>query len=465
MIVRLRRMLRWPALGLMAFLLLGVSRDALHLNVAQQAATPYLYDLVGWEAANFFNKWVHWVASSLPWNGQSDADRRGQVDDYFRLGQDVSRLKSELERAAATEGRASGAQVLEIETELAQVKDVRGRLRNDVEETLEATISAVIAEEQIASWWRLVLPPVDIRLSSPPRLLVTSPRDRIERTHDVLLDSDIKVEQRAELEDILLEESDLSALVTDIGGVATYPASLPDAQPLRWTLQIAAHEWLHHYLFLKPLGQNMSRSGEMHSLNETFADVAGREIGDRAFEMLGGTIEMPHSSDELPVETEVPSNGGGFDFGEEMRATRLHVDDLLAAGNVEEAEVFMEERRQFFVSNGFPIRKLNQAYFAFHGTYAESPSSVSPIGDQLHEFRHLTPGLGTFIKNVSSVSDYDEFLEKLDGLRQGSGPALPSGMARPARTAPILVSSRMTAWYGFLPAPKRACCGKITSVP
>ena len=42
----------------------------------------------------------------------------------------------------------------------------------------------------------------------------------------------------------------------------------------------------------------------------------------------------------------------------------------------------MEERRLLMVEHGYPIRVLNQAYFAFHGAYAESPASSSPIGAQ-----------------------------------------------------------------------------------
>ena len=53
----------------------------------------------------------------------------------------------------------------------------------------------------------------------------------------------------------------------------------------------------------------------------------------------------------------------------------------------------MENRRQFFVKNGYNIRKLNQAYFAFHGTYADTASSISPIGEQVIELRSLTDNL------------------------------------------------------------------------
>ena len=106
-----------------------------------------------------------------------------------------------------------------------------------------------------------------------------------------------------------------------------------------------------------------------------------------------------------------------FDFDVEMRKTRRRVDDLLADGSVEEAESYMEERRKLFVANGFNIRKLNQAFFAFHGTYAESPTSVSPIGDQLHQLRDRMPDLGTFIGTVSRMSSYDKFLETLQRLK------------------------------------------------
>jgi len=55
-----------------------------------------------------------------------------------------------------------------------------------------------------------------------------------------------------------------------------------------------------------------------------------------------------------------------------MRETRIRVDKLLAQGRIEEAEAYMEERRQEFVAHGYYIRKLNQAYFAFHGAYADT---------------------------------------------------------------------------------------------
>ena len=398
----------------MGLVIIFVGRDSYVLNPAQRAATPYTYDLVAWEATNFLSKWVHKLGDALPWNRLSDDDRLRQVDEYFALGDEAADVQAGLARAASN-GERSVSEVVRLENELDRIGSRREGLRKDVEETIESMISSVVSEDGLGSFGDLVFPPVDIRLSSPPKLLVTSPRGRIDRTHDVLLDPDISVQEREELEDELLNDSNLSALVVRIGGVATFPASLPNDRPLQSTLRTSAHEWLHHYFFFKPLGQNMFDNDEMQTLNETAAEIAGREIGDRVFERLGGVVEADREASKRGSEDEA-----GFQFDVEMRETRRRVDELLGEGRVEDAESYMEERRQLFVQNGFFIRKLNQAYFAFQGTYAESPTSVSPIGDQLNSFRKLTPDLGTFIREVSRIGSYDAFLDKLTRLERGA---------------------------------------------
>ena len=420
--IRFRTLLRWAALGILALILLTVGRDSVQFNPAQVAAASHRFDLVEWQATNVLSKWVHRTVSALPWNSQSKATRRTQVEEYFRLGEQLAALRSDLVRAEAQTGAEAAAAVTRLEAEVAQLKATRNKLRNDVEETLEATISAVIVAEGFASWGELILPPVDIRLTSPPKLLVTSTRDRVQRIHDVLLDSNVRLSQRTTIEDELLKNSNLAALVIDIGGLATYPASLPSDQSMQRTLRIAAHEWLHHHLFFRPLGQSMFESGDMQTLNETVATIAGREIGDRAFEMLGGTLDPGATADEQTAGNESQEEEKeGFYFNTEMHKTRLRVDELLAEGRIERAESYMEERRVLFVENRFFIRKLNQAYFAFNGTYAVNPASVSPIGDQLREFRDLVLDLGDFLGKLSRVSSYQDFLDDLAELKSRAG--------------------------------------------
>ena len=77
----------------------------------------------------------------------------------------------------------------------------------------------------------------------------------------------------------------------------------------------------------------------------------------------------------------------------------------------------MREQQWFLRLRGFNLRKLNQAYLAFRGRYAESPASVSPLGDQLNELRALLPSVGDFIREVSRVSSGVEFAELLERVR------------------------------------------------
>ncbi len=405
--------LRSRLVGFVLLLPLLFSPDALKLNAAERAAAPYLYDLVQWEMANFPRKWLHWLTSIAPWSAYRDDDGEAAVREYFAITEQLSRLKARLADSNAGGSASSVSDPSQTQSELDRLVLKRLGLRDEVEETLESAISSVVREERLASWSAFVFPPVDVRLTDPPKLLVTSPRDRIQRTHDVLLDADIRLAERERIEDRLLDEAGLAGLVTNLGGVATYPASIPSGYSLSATLEISAHEWLHHYLFFRPLGQNIYRSPEMRTLNETVADIAGREIGRRAYERITGE-SLPEPS---PAH---PDHGAGerrFDFRAEMHSTRLRVDELLAGGLIEQAEAYMEERRQLFVEHGFSIRKLNQAYFAFHGTYAESPASISPIAGELWELREMAGDLKSFVDFVSGVSSYPEFRAMLNDLR------------------------------------------------
>lgn len=108
---------------------------------------------------------------------------------------------------------------------------------------------------------------------------------------------------------------------------------------------------------------------------------------------------QPQPTPEKPPE---------FDFDTEMGCDRVTVDQLLAAGKVEEAEKYMEAQRLVFVQHGYPLRVLNQAYFAFHGSYGTSAADTSPIGPKLEKLRELMPYLKTFLRPAGTFkSDVD----------------------------------------------------------
>ena len=396
--------------------------DVFAVSATQMAVSPHRYDLVRWHAQNFLSKWLHRVVRATPGLGISDAQRLAAVERYFQLGHRMNEIKPQIEAASST-GVTGKADLALLESEMERLRGQCLAIRSDVEEALESEVSASARTFGLGTVGPLLLPPVDVRLSEPPKVLVTSTRDRIERLEDVLIDPGVTVETQERVEAAMMADSDVAALVVDIGGVATYPASIHASGDLRWTLHITAHEWLHHYLFFRPLGRNIHRSPEMHALNETVADLAAQEISQPAYESMQARMPgntPPLFGRSLHLTTASPPMDIDFDFNAEMRETRLTVDRMLESGDVDGAEEYMESRREEFVSGGHPIRKLNQAFFAFYGTYAESPASSSPIGGQVRRLRDLTPDLGTFLGLVSSVSSYDEFLTLLGDTESGA---------------------------------------------
>lgn len=73
----------------------------------------------------------------------------------------------------------------------------------------------------------------------------------------------------------------------------------------------------------------------------------------------------------------------------------------------------MEQKRQYLASKGYYIRKLNQAYFAFHGAYADSPTSISPIGLELKELREQSSSLKEFLDKVAVMTSRQDLIESL----------------------------------------------------
>jgi hypothetical protein len=94
-----------------------------------------------------------------------------------------------------------------------------------------------------------------------------------------------------------------------------------------------------------------------------------------------------------------------------MRTTRVTVDQLLSEGKIDAAENYMEERRRLFWDNGYLIRKLNQAYFAFYGAYADQEGGASgadPVGTAVRALRAESPDLASFLNRISWMWSFDQ---------------------------------------------------------
>ena len=74
----------------------------------------------------------------------------------------------------------------------------------------------------------------------------------------------------------------------------------------------------------------------------------------------------------------------------------------------------MEARRLVFLENGYNIRKLNQAYFAFYGAYAAVPGATGsdPTGPMLRDIQANTPSPRAFMDTVAPIETFAD-LERI----------------------------------------------------
>jgi hypothetical protein len=299
-------------------------------------------------------------------------------------------------------------ELFELNSRLAQSQDI-------VEAIVEEQITSILNSEGFGALG-YVWPPVKFDFERLPLYLVISPRHEIAVRKGLYLKHGMSLDMQVSIEEEIDDTLDVSSLIVGVGGLSAYPTMIIEIASLDFIAKAVAHEWVHGYLFFKPLGWHYEESQELRTINETVASIAGDEIGEllitRFYPEFARPIEEKGGEER---EERRERREEEFDFNREMRRIRLRVDELLSQGRVEEAEEYMEERRRFLVSHGHYIRKLNQAYFAFYGSYATSPQSVDPIGPKLVKLRERCDSLKEFMEIVAYITSYEDLERALGG--------------------------------------------------
>jgi hypothetical protein len=344
------------------------------------------------------------------------------LDDLDQV-QLVSQLQTELiliYANPAVENPNTASKITQLELEKAQ--DKLTSLAPVAESILQSQLMSVINEAGLGALGQVV-PPSLYQFSDTPQSLVISPRDKITQVLDISLLPVLDADDMDFLENQVLDELNHAALVVPIGGVGTYPTMVMQTADILWLTEVVSHEWVHNYLTLRPLGINYYTNSELRTINETTASLVGKELSRMILAKFYPEYLPPEEDPALKVSgsatPEPEIDPDLFDFRREMRVTRVTVDQLLEQGKVEEAEAYMEGRRQVFWENGYLIRKLNQAYFAFYGAYNDDPgggaAGADPVGPAVQAFRDKFVNLADFLRAISWVNSFEELKQNLAG--------------------------------------------------
>ncbi|GAP15562.1 hypothetical protein LARV_03353 [Longilinea arvoryzae] len=342
----------------------------------------------------------------------SVADQSRTVQDCMSLISELDDTQSQIEKIYAdptvTDPKKTAHDLVIQQTEL-QAR--RRKLEPICESILQEEASQALAEMGLTLGGQ-TLPPLLYHVSPLPLALIISPRNTIHQDALISLLPDLTLEQITELEKRVEQNLGVSALVTEIGGMGTYPPMVQSTSDLAWVSDTIIHEWTHNFLDFRPLGWNYSTTSELRTMNETTASIVGGEVGR--------LVMREYYPDQVPqldfVEKISPpawmrssSVTQTFDYRAEMHTTRVRVDELLAEGKIDEAEQYMELRRRFFWDHGYQIRRLNQAYFAFHGAYADAPVGAfgrDPVGPAVNQLRAESSTLADFLNRISWLTSF-----------------------------------------------------------
>ncbi len=376
---------------------------------------PWAFNLAAWEVNALWQKARAFALQ--PAHGLSDQASATLVHEYLDRAQEMQRIETEISQSLSDNDTALTVQIQPLQQRLETLRREQQANRSTVEQIIEAQVAHELNKAGMDLMGH-TFPPVQFTFVEPPRKLVVSPREQITTEYSRMLDATMSLASMKAAEATYRKVYNSSAYITNIGGLGAFPTMVVDQAGLDWILNTVAHEWTHNYLTLFPLGINYMTSPDFITMNETVAEIVGNEVGAETLRTFYPELAPPPAA-SLPTPTEQSEHlplidePAQFDFQTEMHETRLVVDQLLALGKVEDAEEYMEIRRLYFVENGYQLRLLNQAYFAFHGSYGTSAASTSPIGPKMETLRAATPDLKTFLETVrsfTSTADLDRAL-------------------------------------------------------
>ncbi|HEY3289731.1 MAG TPA: hypothetical protein VGK87_06355, partial [Anaerolineae bacterium] len=294
------------------------------------------FDFVNWEVNAAFAKIGNELTS--PQTGVSDTDRVTLVRAYMRQVGELEHLENQI-NAVYTDPQIkdAAAATVALRAQRDQLRAEINTRQNVAEAIMQEQVESILREEGFAIGGQ-VMPPLRFRFTPLPYVLIISKRDKIELIDQRELNVGLTVDEFDAIEKAVEKRLNVSSLVTPIGGLGAYPTMLPETASLQFTLETAAHEWTHNFLFFSPVGAKYSDDPMARVINETTAVIVQQEIGRRVLQRYYPELAPPPPAPAPPAATPAPTpqpqpnQPPSFSFNAAMRETRLRVDVLLAEG-------------------------------------------------------------------------------------------------------------------------------------
>ena len=376
---------------------------------------PIEFEFAGWTLEALALKLGQFASGRSGYLAETEQTRavRWLLDHFWQAEQ----LKAELAHLYGQPDLANRQELIEDKAgQLAAVERLLAAGQPIAEAVLQEQLATVLADLGLAPGGQPV-PPVAFHFTELPFAMIVSPRGEIRQQANIQLETDLAIEDWVALEQAVESGLNVSALVVPVGGYGTYPTMVQRSSNLNWVTEVIAHEWIHNNLTLRPLGLRYDVSDDLRTMNETAATLLGQAIGRLVVARYYPEDLPPTPAPEPEVPpSEPPPEPAAFDFRAEMHETRERVDGLLAAGEVARAEAYMEARRLVFWEQGYRIRRLNQAYFAFHGSYADEPGGAAgddPVGEAVRELWQVIGDPVRFLRTMAWMTDTDDLAAAL----------------------------------------------------
>ena len=413
------------SLGKMLLLFSAMALLVVSSNIPFDRSLSSLSNLYRWDKFNF----VTWVASALVDKFSNatlglehfidDEKQAGIVLQYLDQIGEVERLESRLEELNSDPDlQKRTGEIASVNTRLREATERMHQFGRIAESILQNQSERSLVEMGFGVGGQL-LPPLLFKVTDLPLNLIISPRETIGTLRSISLEAVMNALEKEALEETIFEQFDLSALVEPVGGIGAYPTMVMRTRSINWLTDVIAHEWFHNYLSFFPLGVRYFDNNNIRSVNETTANLAGTEVGRRVMiRFYPAWVSLYYQPGRDPATVQPEGRQQAFDYRKQMRETRLVVDYLLSIGQIERAESYMEERREFFWQNGYRLRKINQAYFAFYGSYNDTPGGGAagndPVGPAVQQLRKQSTSLKNFIDQVKQIRSFEELILELE---------------------------------------------------